>query len=128
MIEICYEIIFSGFTPQTKKGEKAQFILNQSNDAWFGKSWGPAQHANIARYRAIEEGLPLIRSASNGLSAVIDPYGRVMSQAEQDETTHIDSALPQPIHRVWASHRIVFCVFLLNLMIALWCVTFGRTE
>lgn len=126
--QICYEIIFSGFTPQSQNGEKAQFILNQSNDAWFGKSWGPAQHANIARYRAIEEGLPLIRSASNGLSAIIDPYGRIMAEAKQDQTTHIDSTLPQPIHRVWSSHGIVFCVFLLNLLIALWCAAFGRTE
>jgi len=75
--QLCYEIAFPGLTPKSADGIPPEFILNQSNDAWFGRSAGPAQHANIARYRAIETGLPIIRAASNGISGQIDPYGRL---------------------------------------------------
>jgi len=79
--QLCYEIAFPGLTPKPKDGISPEFILNQSNDAWFGRSAGPAQHANIARYRAIETGLPIIRAASNGISGQIDPYGRLQSKS-----------------------------------------------
>ena len=73
---LCYEVVYPGLTPGGD-GTPAEFILNQSNDAWFGRSAGPAQHANMARYRAIETGLPIIRAASNGVSGQIDPFGRI---------------------------------------------------
>src|SRR6185312_4275558 len=72
---ICYEAIFSGdLGPDTAK---AQFILNITNDAWFDGSVGPAQHADHARLRAVEEGLPLIRVGNSGLTELVDPLGRV---------------------------------------------------
>jgi len=80
--QICYEVVFPGLTPKSQDGIPPQFILNQSNDAWYGRSAGPAQHANIARYRAIETGLPIIRAASNGISGQIDPYGRLHSKID----------------------------------------------
>lgn len=72
---ICYEALFPGLTPRGP--DRPDWIVNISNDSWFGVTTGPPQHFNQARYRAIEEGLPMIRSASGGLSAIIDPYGRV---------------------------------------------------
>jgi apolipoprotein N-acyltransferase len=75
---ICYEALFPGFTRQAavRAGLRPQWILNVSNDAWFGVTSGPLQHLNIASYRAIEEGLPMIRVTPTGVTAVIDPYGR----------------------------------------------------
>ena len=94
--QLCYEVAFPGLTP-SGGGEPAEFILNQSNDAWFGKSAGPAQHANTARYRAIETGLPIIRAASNGISGQIDPYGRVHGRVVDEEMHHIDVTLLKPL-------------------------------
>jgi apolipoprotein N-acyltransferase len=76
---ICYEALFPGFTREAGKraGVRPQWILNVSNDAWFGVTSGPLQHLNIASYRAIEEGLPIIRATPTGVSAVIDAYGRI---------------------------------------------------
>ena len=70
-VQICYEIIFSGrVVDQT---HRPSFLFNPSNDAWFG-SWGPPQHLAQARMRAIEEGLPVLRSTTTGISAVIDAH------------------------------------------------------
>ena len=76
---ICYEALFPGFTRAAARraGERPAWILNISNDAWFGRASGPWQHLNMARYRAIEEGLPIVRSTPTGVSAVIDSSGRL---------------------------------------------------
>jgi len=70
------------------------WLLNVTNDAWYGFSSGPFQHFAIARVRAVEEGLPLVRAANNGISGVIDPYGRVVKRLGLDDIGVIDSALP----------------------------------
>ena len=77
---ICYESLFPGFTREGEMatGLRAAWIVNISNDAWFGKGMGPRQHLNIASYRAIEEGLPMVRATPTGVSAIIDAYGRVV--------------------------------------------------
>jgi apolipoprotein N-acyltransferase len=81
-IHICYESIFPGFTP---RGEaRPGWIVNVTNDAWFGGGVGPAQHFAIARYRSIEEGLPMARAASGGASAIVDAYGRAVAVADRD--------------------------------------------
>jgi apolipoprotein N-acyltransferase len=80
VIHICYESIFPGFTP--RGDARPGWIVNITNDAWFGGGVGPAQHFAIARYRAIEEGLPLARAASGGISAIIDAYGRAVDIAD----------------------------------------------
>jgi apolipoprotein N-acyltransferase len=76
---ICYEALFPGFTRAAARraGERPAWILNISNDAWFGRASGPWQHLNMARYRAIEEGLPIVRSTPTGISVVIDSSGRL---------------------------------------------------
>ncbi len=98
---ICYESLFPGFTRQgaALSGRRAAWILNVSNDAWFGKTSGPWQHLNIASYRAIEEGLPLIRSTPTGISAVIDAYGRrsTTQSLVQGVEGVIDSPLPDAL-------------------------------
>jgi apolipoprotein N-acyltransferase len=76
---ICYEDLFPGFTREGAQsaGFRPAWILNISNDAWFGTASGPRQHINMAAYRAIEEGLPIARATPTGISAMIDAYGRI---------------------------------------------------
>lgn len=90
---ICYEAIFPGNV--VAEGKRPEWLLNQTNDAWFGESFGPYQHLGIVRVRAIEEGLPLVRSANNGISAVIDSLGRILYQINLNEIGFIDFELPK---------------------------------
>ena len=115
--QICYEIIFTGMTP--RKADAAQWILNQSNDGWYGQSTGPRQHANQAAYRAIEEGLPIVRSAGNGISGVIDPYGRWHSRAEPKDNIALDTRLPKRIKTPVYSPKIIWLLILINIAICL---------
>ena len=95
---ICYESLFPGFTREGARagGARADWIVNISNDAWFGTGSGPAQHLNIASYRAIEEGLPMVRATPTGLSAMIDAHGRIVpgEQLRQGAFGVIDAPLP----------------------------------
>jgi apolipoprotein N-acyltransferase len=75
-------------------------MLNLTNDAWYGQTPGPYQHLQIVRVRAIEEGIPLVRSANNGISAVIDSFGRILYRLELNEIGFIDFALPKPLSYV----------------------------
>ncbi len=117
--QICYEVVFPGLTPAGTDSEQAEWIFNQSNDAWFGGSIGPYQHANITAYRAIETGLPIIRSASNGVSGVIDPYGRYAAKLDPDEEGVLDVALPNAISRPWAFSGLALWVALINIALVL---------
>ncbi len=117
--QICYEVIFSGFTPRPKDGSRPSWILNQSNDGWYGESVGPYQHANIARYRAIEEKIPLIRSAANGFSGVLDPYGRFDRFAGPNTRKAIDAPLPRPIGESLPLKYINLLLFLITVLFVL---------
>lgn len=75
---ICYEVIFSSEVANRKK--LPELFINLTNDAWFGNSSGPYQHFDMARMRAIEYGIPLIRVAGSGISALVDPFGRVIAK------------------------------------------------
>ena len=94
---ICYESLFPGFTQAAaRKDGRPAWIVNVSNDAWFGKTYGPAQHLNLASYRAIEAGAPIVRATPTGISAVIDAYGRVGpgDSLDQGALGVIDAPLP----------------------------------
>ena len=94
---VCYEAIFPGETvPADPSGERPGLMLNVTNDGWFGLTTGPHQHFAQARLRAVEEGLPLVRAANTGLSAVGDGYGRVLHKLPLGSDGVIDSALPRP--------------------------------
>ena len=89
---ICYEVIFPAAV--TGPGPRPAWILNVTNDAWFGVSSGPYQHLTSARLRTIEEGLPMLRSANTGVSAVIDAYGRILASLDMEREGIIDHAIP----------------------------------
>ncbi len=92
---ICYE----GLYPALPTGARADFIVNVSNDAWFGRSTGPRQHLNLAAYRSIEQGLAMVRATPTGVSAIIDPYGRIPSGQRMNpgESGVIDARVPQAL-------------------------------
>jgi apolipoprotein N-acyltransferase len=90
---ICYEIIFSGAVADPD--DRPEWILNLTNDAWYGRTTGPHQHFTAARLRAVEEGLPVVRVANTGISGVIDPYGRVIARLGLGARGTLDSDLPR---------------------------------
>ena len=92
---ICYEAIFPGAI--VGPGARPGLILNVTNDAWFGQTPGPYQHFAQSRLRAVEEGLPLVRAANTGISAVVDPYGRVLASLPLGTEGVLDAALPDAI-------------------------------
>jgi apolipoprotein N-acyltransferase len=92
---ICYEAIFPD--DAVPRGERPGWLVNVTNDGWFGNSSGPYQHFHQARVLAIEEGLPLVRAANTGISAVIDPLGRIVQSLPLGSDGVIDTSLPKPI-------------------------------
>ncbi len=90
-MQVCYEIIFSGQV--VDRGNRPRLIFNPSNDAWFG-GWGPPQHLAQARMRAIEEGLPVVRSTPNGISAVIGADGRLIATIPRYRAGAVEVPMP----------------------------------
>jgi apolipoprotein N-acyltransferase len=92
---ICYEAIFPGEVRE----DKADVMINITNDSWYGNSSGPYQHFHAARMRAVENGIPMIRAANSGISAIIDPLGRVISETKLWAVTVLDGKIPHKLPR-----------------------------
>jgi len=92
-VQICYEIVFSGEV--VDPADRPDYIYNPSNDGWFGR-WGPPQHLAQARLRALEEGLPVMRSTTTGISAVIDADGLVRKFVPAHVAGRLDGRIPPP--------------------------------
>lgn len=110
---VCYEIIFPG---RVTAGPRPGWILNLTNDAWFGTSTGPYQHFTAARFRAVEEGLPVVRAAGTGISGVVDPLGRVIARLGLNKEGVLDASLPMalPSATIFANfgNRVFLLLFL----------------
>lgn len=115
---ICYEAIF----PEGVTGDEGRpgWLLNLTNDAWFGVSTGPYQHLHQTRLRAVEQGLPLIRAANTGISAVIDSYGRVLASLPLNDMGTIDHALPvalpPTLYARWGENWLILVAFLIFIL------------
>ncbi|MEH6527785.1 MAG: apolipoprotein N-acyltransferase [Sneathiella sp.] len=92
-VMICYEIAFPW---EVAKNSQFSWILNATNDGWFGNTSGPYQHLAITKTRAVEQGKPVIRAANTGISAIIDPYGNVIQELGLNEAGIIDGYIPMP--------------------------------
>lgn len=94
---ICYEVIFP--SQIIDKNNRPQWLVNLTNDGWYGRSQGPYQHLVTTRLRAVEEGLPIIRAANTGISAAISPYGNIIASISLNEKAFVDIVLPKPLVR-----------------------------
>jgi apolipoprotein N-acyltransferase len=120
---ICYEAIFPGALVQS--AQRPGLMVNVTNDGWFGNTTGPRQHLHQARVRAVEEGVPLIRAANNGVSAAFDGYGRMLGRIDLDVRGVIDVALPVALHPPLYARfgdSIFFTIWLLGGVILGWVV------
>lgn len=115
---ICYEVIFPGKTVARTHGQ-SDLMVNVTNDAWYGDSAGPRQHLAMGRFRAIEEAVPLARSANTGISGLFDAYGRLIAQAPLDKAMALNAALPRtataPYSRLGDLPFFIFVISLLGI-------------
>lgn len=126
---ICYEGIFPGEV-KAKEGEPPQWLYNGTNDAWYGDTSGPHQHLAINRARAIEEGLPCMRVANTGISAVIDTYGRVRASLPLNTTGVIDTQLPlpSPLPTLYSLYGDAIFWVILGIFLGGLCCVFSKTR
>ena len=113
---VCYEVIFSGEVVDKKN--RPEWLVNVTNDGWYGLSAGPYQHLGMAKMRAVEEGLPLVRVANTGISAVFDGLGRTWGTLPLGQEGVLDLPLPQalsptPYSRFGVWLPVGFCLLLL---------------
>jgi apolipoprotein N-acyltransferase len=122
---VCYEAIFPYAV--AAEGDRPTVLVNVTNDAWYGDTPGPYQHAHQARIRALETGLPVIRAANNGISAIYDPYGRQLDALGYGVRGAVEAHLPDPLGGTWYARngRVTFAAILAFLALAGF---FGRRD
>jgi apolipoprotein N-acyltransferase len=125
---ICYEVLFSG---EVAANPRPGWFVNVTDDSWFGpaSSTGPYQHFLTARVRAIEEGIPIVRAANTGISAVIDPLGRVILELGINRAGVLDTLLPEAVSPTpfGQVHEMLFWAMLFGCMAAVLTATFRRS-
>lgn len=121
---ICYETIF----PQHAMiiGQRPEWLMQITNDAWYGKFSGPYQHLDIARARAIEQGLPLARSANTGVSAMIDAKGHIVASLPLNQAGYLDTPLPGALPPTIYSRTGDWPMIILLVLLAGWHLVWGR--
>ncbi|WP_299738056.1 apolipoprotein N-acyltransferase [uncultured Roseobacter sp.] len=122
---ICYEAVFAHGVGAAE--ERPDFLLQITNDAWFGQNVGPQQHLAQARMRAIEQGLPLMRAANTGISAMIDPQGRILASLPMGVAGFLDAPLPAPTAPTFYS-RTGDTPIIVLLALGLLCTRLGRRQ
>jgi apolipoprotein N-acyltransferase len=126
---ICYEAIFPGAV--LPEGPRPGFLLNVTNDGWFGRTIGPYQHFHQSRIRSVEEGLPLVRAANTGISGVIDAYGRIVARTRLGTAEMVEAPLPRaidaPLYAQWRSLALILSVSA-SLLLAMSQFTTGRSR
>lgn len=127
---ICYEVIFPGMV--TAPSARPHWLLNVTNDAWFGTSSGPFQHLAMARFRAVEQGVPLVRAANTGISAVTDSYGRVLARIDLNKQGALTIGLPRSRETptpfsIFGSAPVLILSLGLFLFCAVWRIRTGRS-
>lgn len=123
---VCYEVIFP-HAVVNRLQERPAWIINVTNDAWYGNTSGPYQHLEMTRFRAIEEGIPLVRAANSGISAVFDAYGRTMGSLGFNKKGVLDVNLPHPTRLTplyaqwgdWVTLSLVGTIFILSWLFSL---------
>ena len=119
---ICYEVIFPGILSQAEDA-KLDFIINVTNDAWYGISAGPHQHFTNARFRAVEEGAPLVRAANTGISALVNPLGEVEYAAQLSVSESKTLKIPQRLNTIYSRVPFQNAIFVI---LALFFIAFGH--
>jgi len=118
IVYICYEIVFSN---KIQDGDiEKSFLLNITNDAWFGNSSGPYQHFNMSKIRPVELGMPLVRVANNGISGIINPFGKEILRSKLNTEFHKSILLPSRIEQTFYSkygNIPFFCILLFGFML-----------
>lgn len=126
---ICYEAIFPNDIARAPG--RPDWIVQITNDAWFGRISGPYQHLALARLRAVEQGLPLFRSANTGVSAAFDPFGRETARLPLETTGFVDAALPAPLQPTpyarWGELPVIAALVALALAVAATGRRFGMS-
>ena len=121
---ICYEVIFPAAV--VDRADRPEWLLNATNDSWYGRTAGPHQHFAITRMRAVEEGVPVVRAALTGISGVIDPLGRVVARLGLDAEGVVDAPLPRPLDGPPLQARAGHLGLVVMLMILALCVPITR--
>lgn len=125
--QICYEVIFPGVRINGNSAP-SDLIINVTNDGWYGDSAGPRQHLAMGRFRAIEEAVPLARSANTGISGLFDAYGRLVSSAPLNEAHTLNMALPKrgsSLYPIFGDLPFIFFVISILLIVIVFVIRRG---